>query len=218
VDESLVKKLRVPATGRVAVVQPPEGFLERIGQEDTAAGLDLGSAASYDYVQLFARHSTDVAELVPDALRAIKPGGLLWMCYPKGSSKLKTDINRDFGWSSMSEAGWEGVALVSVDDTWSAMRFRPREAVGRSRPTPAERKAAAAEKQPAGETEVPAELMTALDAVPEAAAFFDKLALSHKKEYVLWVAEAKREETRNSRISKVIEKLGKGLKRPTDKA
>ncbi|WP_407644681.1 YdeI/OmpD-associated family protein [Cohnella cholangitidis] len=64
---------------------------------------------------------------------------------------------------------------------------------------------------------MPEDLRQALDANAQASAFFDKLAPSHKKEYMRWIVEAKREETRVSRVRKAIEKLGGGLKRPSDK-
>ncbi|MBW5445056.1 hypothetical protein GE107_03125 [Cohnella sp. CFH 77786] len=217
-DEALVKKLRLPAGGRIAVLEPPEGYLASVGLGTDETRLDADAAAgSYDFVQVFARNSADVQRLAPAAIRAVKPDGLLWMCYPKGTSKLKTDINRDTGWKPVSDAGWEGIALVSLDDTWSSMRFRPASAVGKTRPSPAERRAAAADRPTAAPLETPEDLRRALDTVPEAAAVFDKLAPSHKKEYISWIVEAKKAETRASRIEKAVDKLGKGLKRPSDK-
>lgn len=61
----------------------------------------------------------------PKAVEAVKPEGVLWISYPKGSSKIKTDISRDKGWDSVKAMGFVGVSMISVDDTWSAMRFRP---------------------------------------------------------------------------------------------
>jgi hypothetical protein len=57
--------------------------------------------------------------------RSLKSDGLLWICYPKGSSKMKTDLNRDILWGQMEKFGLAGVSLVSVDEVWSDMRFRP---------------------------------------------------------------------------------------------
>jgi hypothetical protein len=216
-DEALMKKLRLPADGRVAIIEPPEGYLETIGRTPQDAVLDPGGSAAYDFVQLFARNSSDVERLALHAMQAVKPDGLLWMCYPKGTSKLKTDINRDNGWKTVSDAGWEGVALVSVDETWSSMRFRPQAAVGKTRPTPAERRASSSDGITAAELTTPADLLAALDTNPSAAVVFDKLAPSHKKEYVRWIIEAKKEDTRVSRIGKAVEKLAQGLKRPSDK-
>lgn len=144
-DEALVKKLRVPVEGKIAIIEPPEGFLSSIGRTTDETKPEEGEQGTYDYVQLFATNVADVERLAPNAIRAVKADGLLWMCYPKGSSKLKTDLNRDRGWTVVSESGWEGIALVSVNDVWSAMRFRPVEAVGKVRVTPAERKASNAE-------------------------------------------------------------------------
>lgn len=53
------------------------------------------------------------------------------MSYPKKSSKVKTDLTRDIGWDVVTDVGWTGIAQVSIDDTWSATRFRPADDVGR---------------------------------------------------------------------------------------
>ena len=58
--------------------------------------------------------------------------------------------------------------------------------------------------------DVPADLMKELKKDKEAKALFDKLSYTHQKEYVNWVAEAKKEETRQNRIIKTIEMLKKG--------
>lgn len=58
--------------------------------------------------------------------------------------------------------------------------------------------------------EVPEDLMKELEKDGEARAFFDRLSYTHRKEYVTWINEAKKEETRQNRILKTIELLKKG--------
>jgi len=58
--------------------------------------------------------------------------------------------------------------------------------------------------------EIPKDLMKELKKDREAKAFFDKLSYTHQKEYVRWVEEAKKEETRQNRIVKTVEMLKKG--------
>jgi bifunctional DNA-binding transcriptional regulator/antitoxin component of YhaV-PrlF toxin-antitoxin module len=60
------------------------------------------------------------------------------------------------------------------------------------------------------EVVVPADLRAALDADPEAAAAFDRLSFTHRREYVIWIEEAKREETRRRRIDKAAGMLREG--------
>ena len=57
--------------------------------------------------------------------------------------------------------------------------------------------------------EVPEDLKKALKIEKEAQAAFEKLSYTHQKEYVTWINEAKREETRQNRIAKTIERLKK---------
>jgi len=58
--------------------------------------------------------------------------------------------------------------------------------------------------------EISIDLMKELKKDKEAKAFFDKLSYTHQKEYVRWIEEAKKEETRQNRIMKTIELLKKG--------
>ena len=68
-------------------------------------------------------------------------------------------------------------------------------------------------RAPRPETPVPPALAAALDAAPDAKRVFADFAPSHRREYIEWVAEAKREETRDKRIAQAIAWLGEGKKR-----
>lgn len=61
--------------------------------------------------------------------------------------------------------------------------------------------------------EIPPELKKAFRADKDAKAFFDTLSYTHRREYVMWINEAKKEETRQNRIAKTIEMLKKKVKR-----
>jgi bifunctional DNA-binding transcriptional regulator/antitoxin component of YhaV-PrlF toxin-antitoxin module len=62
--------------------------------------------------------------------------------------------------------------------------------------------------------EIPPELQTALAADPQARAVFDALSFTHRREYAQWIAEAKRESTRATRVLRAIEMLREGVKTP----
>ncbi len=64
------------------------------------------------------------------------------------------------------------------------------------------------------EVQVPAELAHALASAPEARAAFDDLAFTHRKEYVRWIEEAKRVETRQTRVQRTVSMLLEGIKTP----
>ncbi|OHR73439.1 hypothetical protein HMPREF3291_19240 [Bacillus sp. HMSC76G11] len=53
----------------------------------------------------------------------------IWVSYPNKSSNIKTDINRDQGWDVLINEGLVGIAQIAIDDTWPALRFRPKDAI-----------------------------------------------------------------------------------------
>jgi len=124
------KKLQIKTVGKAAVLNAPPGYAVQLGIE-TAASLAGVKAGSLDFIQVFAKSRQELDGVLADVLKALKNDGLLWVSYPKGSSKVKTDLNRDILWKAVGEHGMAGVSLVSLDDTWSAMRFRPAAKVGK---------------------------------------------------------------------------------------
>lgn len=138
-QSSLIKKLRIKPGQRIIVINPPPGYLDQLG--DLPEGVELSESESlalanqagdtFDFVHLFVKNVAELERLGPSALRAVKHDGLLWISYPKRSSKVETDISRDVGWDVIKEAGLRPVTQVSIDAVWSALRFRPAERVGK---------------------------------------------------------------------------------------
>ena len=120
----LYRKLGIKPGHRVLVLNAPDGYLEKLGAPD-GVQVTTTQEGEFDCVQAFMRSKADIDTHGPAAIEAVRPGGLVWFAYPKKSAKVKTDISRDVGWDAMTGAGWENVAQVSIDDTWSAGRFRP---------------------------------------------------------------------------------------------
>jgi Bacteriocin-protection, YdeI or OmpD-Associated/Domain of unknown function (DUF1905) len=60
------------------------------------------------------------------------------------------------------------------------------------------------------EVEIPTELLVAFERDTAARAAFDKLAFTHRREYARWIAEAKKQETRERRVAKALEMLKAG--------
>jgi hypothetical protein len=122
---SLVKKLLLKPDYRYLLINPPEGYLTQLGELPPGVQLTEKPGGVFDLVQIFVKSKADLDALGEVALESVKPNGLLWVSYPKKTSKIKTDISRDCGWESLQEAGWGGVAMIAIDDTWSAMRLKP---------------------------------------------------------------------------------------------
>jgi hypothetical protein len=129
-ESPLIKKLRIQPGHRLLVINPPPGYLELLDPLPEGAQIVADGAGEFDFCHLFATNSAQLAELLPTALAALKYDGLLWVSYPKKSSKVKSDLSRDLLWELPGETGLRPVTQISIDATWSALRFRPAERVG----------------------------------------------------------------------------------------
>jgi hypothetical protein len=45
------------------------------------------------------------------------------VAYPKATSKIATDLNRECSWNRLTCEGYESIERVELDHVWSAMRF-----------------------------------------------------------------------------------------------
>jgi uncharacterized protein YdeI (YjbR/CyaY-like superfamily) len=68
-------------------------------------------------------------------------------------------------------------------------------------------------KHPKPEIAMVPALQVALDTNPKAKSVFDAFTASHRREYLDWIIEAKREETKGKRVAQTIEWLSEGKKR-----
>ena len=128
-ESALARKLLIKPGMTLRLLAPPSGYVERLEPLPNGARIAVDGPA--DLVQFFAGSRSELDTLFSGALQALKPGGIFWASFPKGSSKVQTDLTRDRGWDAVHEAGWQLVSLISVDDTWSAGRLRPIEATKR---------------------------------------------------------------------------------------
>jgi hypothetical protein len=97
--------------------------------EDVQLSLEPGG--KFDFVHLFASQNAELTRLKTIAVDSVEFDGLLWVSYPKRSSKIDSDLSRDDMWELYTGAGLRPVSQISVDETWSAVRFRPAEKVGK---------------------------------------------------------------------------------------
>jgi hypothetical protein len=89
-------------------------------------GLDIGVPVQDDAeaVLVFVRSQAELDVRGEPAVAAAREDHLAWIAYPKGG-QLGTDLNRDTLWAALEGRGIRPVRQISVDEVWSAMRFRP---------------------------------------------------------------------------------------------
>ncbi len=121
---ALAQKLQIKS-GKLIVLNAPKGYAEQLTQELPDLTVATRAAGQAEAVLLFVNSLAEAEKLTSKAGQLVKPGGMLWIAYPKGSSKVKTDLNRDKLWVAVQPFGWQPIRQIALDEVWSAMRFKP---------------------------------------------------------------------------------------------
>ncbi|MFL6675574.1 MAG: DUF3052 family protein [Massilia sp.] len=77
-----------------------------------------------DVVLMFAMNRKDLEQYLPMAKERLGDKGSLWIAYLKQTASKATDINRDSINAYAKENGITGVAMISIDGDWSALRLK----------------------------------------------------------------------------------------------
>lgn len=216
---TITGKLKIREGFTLLTVHAPAAFEEKL--QPLPANVKISAAAKkYDQVHWFVKNKAQLENELDRTLGLVKDDITCWVYFPKGTSKMQSDLTRDKGWDSLlihnDTLAW--ISLISFDDTWSVFGFRLK--------TEADRKKAAQPKQrpifdyidaKTKTIRLPDDLAAALRRNKKEETLFNALSFTNRKEYVEWIVTAKREETRTQRISDTIKKLSNGWKNPANR-
>lgn len=153
----------------------------------------------------FTEWSQDIVANIPGIIKRLQNDSLLWIMYPKKSGSIATDLTRDNGWDIVFNLGYEPVTSVAVDKDWTALRFKKKEKIGGYiRAIPMEERVVEGINFKTRTVILPPDALDAIKEYPGMGDFFNAMSFSHKKEYVTAIVEAKKPETRVSRIAKMV--------------
>jgi len=125
--QDVIKKLKFKGDG--IVINAPaslEAEFIKLGLKTS-----LANEANSTNTLIFVNNKKEFLNFLSTRSSKIEFDSVLWFAYPKGTSKIKTDIHRDILWMLGEEFGITTVAAIAIDDTWSALRFRPIDRVGK---------------------------------------------------------------------------------------
>ncbi len=122
-----IKKLQYKLQEDVLIVNAPEEFIGVLNDFKKTARVftEVSGTKIFLFALIFVKTEADVKKTAKKYIKLLAPDAVSWMAYPKKTSKkYSSDITRDSGWEALGELGYEGVSMVSIDNDWSAFRFR----------------------------------------------------------------------------------------------
>ena len=109
---------------RVLFVSAPKNYVAKLGELPRNVTVLKEPNEPAGIIQVFVANKKEMEEHLPKLKKILNPDGMLWVTYHKGTSKVKTDINRDSIYKYALSIGLQGVAMIAVDEDWAALRLK----------------------------------------------------------------------------------------------
>ena len=119
----LQKKLGIKPGMVVFVSDAPAGYFEWVSPLPDDVVVKTKLPKESDFIHMFVKTQKDFQKEFVAAKKSLRKDGMLWVSWPKKSSKVDTDLDeniiRDFGLA----CGLVDVKVCAVDEVWSGLKF-----------------------------------------------------------------------------------------------
>jgi Protein of unknown function (DUF3052) len=118
-DKPIAERLQVKGERRLAVMGASAVVDNKIGVKKQRC--DISEA---DVILLFAADRGQLHSTLPSMLGKAPKDAIIWIAYPKLTSKLAGDLSRNLIHALAAQSGLDTVSQIAIDDDWSAMRVK----------------------------------------------------------------------------------------------
>ena len=115
-DKPIAERLQVRNGRKLAVIAAPPAV-------DRLIGAPRAKPGEAEVIVLFVHDRAELSKMLPQLLAA-PATAILWLAYPKLTSKLAGDLSRGMIHDMTPAHGLDAVSQIAIDDDWSAMRFK----------------------------------------------------------------------------------------------
>ena len=127
---NLLKKLSCKNQKEIFVFNAPREFLSVLW--DIGKEIKVKRAAKENemisFALVFVRNQKEIEKHAALLEKRLVENAIIWLAYPKKTSKTySSELSKDVGWKSLNAIGYEAVNVISIDNDWTALRFKKRQ-------------------------------------------------------------------------------------------
>lgn len=120
---SLADKLGIKPLQTITFINHPRGYEKKIRPLPSGVTIGLLDEGQFDFIQIFTQKKQELQTLFPILKNHIKTSGMLWVSWPKITSKVKTDLQENIIREIGLQNGLVDVKVIAVDEVWSGLKF-----------------------------------------------------------------------------------------------
>lgn len=120
----LAKKLGIKENFKILLYNQPKHYFKLFS--DLPGSIEIMDnilPESTDFIHLFCTSIEELESSTSKYKIALKKNGSLWISWPKGSSKIDTDLKRDIIREYLIGNGLVDVKVAAIDEDWSGLKF-----------------------------------------------------------------------------------------------
>lgn len=124
-SQTILEKLQLQNEKNILIQGLPSSIEKQFGKLSFAKNLTpLLRSRKIDFALVFAVSENQLNTILDDIMPSLKDDSKLWIAYPKLTSKITTDLNRDGSWNKLINADYESSEHVPLDHVWHAVNFK----------------------------------------------------------------------------------------------
>jgi hypothetical protein len=116
----LAAKLGIKEHSKILIVNPPQNYLKAL---EIPPGVTLASKGPLEFIHFFTKSRKELELQFPILKQELLRGGMLWISWPKGSSRVETDVSESLVREVGLKNGLVDIKVCAVDETWSGLKF-----------------------------------------------------------------------------------------------
>ncbi len=122
-DESLVRKLGIRNGSRITIIDAPQNYWAMLGEELDNVTLCRLKECPVDFMHIFIKEKAVLQGMIMSLKDLISSDGMIWVSWPKKSSKIKTDVDENIIRELALQAGLVDIKVCAIDETWSGLKL-----------------------------------------------------------------------------------------------
>ena len=123
-SQTIFEKLQLADEKNLLIQGLPSSIEKQFNKLSFAKNMTpLLKSRKIDFALVFAVSENQLNGILKDVMPSLRGGSKFWVAYPKATSKIVTDLNRECSWNHLTGEGYESIERVELDHVWSAMRF-----------------------------------------------------------------------------------------------
>lgn len=121
--KSLADKLGIKPGKNLHLGNAPDGYSKTLGALPAGVTVLKALPDRCDFIQFFTKEKSELKAAFPRLKKSLVTDGSLWISWPKGASKIKTDVNENVVREIGLDCGLVDVKVCAVDEVWSGLKF-----------------------------------------------------------------------------------------------